>query len=135
LDEIPNKGIFNFFSFFLVKIFSKQELLVIVIFFFLIVLLLLEMSLSLKVYIISTGASRNHKFPPDISVQEALKDIREKSGVGGEDHGLFLPAGGKKGGRWLKENTTLLANSLESGVKFVELLSFIFFFKTDGYII
>lgn len=48
------------------------------------------------------------KFAPLMSVSEVLNQIREKSGEGGEDHGLFQPAHeAKRAARWLRPDRTL----------------------------
>jgi talin len=66
------------------------------------------MSLTLKIQIVRTNTLKAIKFAPTMSVSEACATIQEKTSEGGEDHGLFQPAGeAKRGARWLRMDRTL----------------------------
>lgn len=75
------------------------------------------MALSLKIFIVEKNQQKIMRFPQDILVAEAIKDIAEKTNAGGADHGLFQPEEGGKPARWLKENRSLKAHELVSGVR------------------
>lgn len=66
------------------------------------------MSLPLKVNVVRTNQSKTLRFGPTMSVSEVCRQIKEKTGEGGEDHGLFQ-AGieGKRPSRWLRMDRTL----------------------------
>eukprot|EP01125_Pyxidicula_operculata_P006605 TRINITY_DN227_c1_g1_i1.p1 TRINITY_DN227_c1_g1~~TRINITY_DN227_c1_g1_i1.p1 ORF type:complete len:2471 (-),score=884.91 TRINITY_DN227_c1_g1_i1:132-7544(-) len=65
--------------------------------------------LNLKVFIQKSGAAKVLRFGSDMSVAECLKEILEKTGEGGRDHGLFLPPNKESGkkGQWLSKNKAL----------------------------
>jgi talin len=67
------------------------------------------MSLPLKVNIVGSNTSRTLRFGPTMSCSEACKQIKDKIGEGGEDHGLFQKASpeGKWPSRWLRPDRTL----------------------------
>jgi len=66
------------------------------------------MSLTLKIQIVRINQLKAMKFAPTMSVSEACAQIQEKTNEGGEDHGLFQPAGeGKRSARWLRMDRTL----------------------------
>lgn len=56
------------------------------------------------------------RFPPDIAVWEACKEISEKFNAGGDDHGLFQQGNQIRKARWLKNDFTLKGLELMSGV-------------------
>lgn len=74
------------------------------------------MALSLKIVI--NGDTKMLRFMQDMSVHEAIKEIQSKTGVGGDDHGLFQPAGKEKLKRptWFKETNSLMSYELSNGV-------------------
>lgn len=93
------------------------------------------MSLTLKIQIVRINQLKAMKFAPTMSVSEACATILEKvltpltmhlwitnqwnlqTGEGGEDHGLFQPAGeGKRGARWLRMDRTLQYYDLKINV-------------------
>eukprot|EP01117_Protostelium_nocturnum_P014479 TRINITY_DN550_c0_g1_i1.p1 TRINITY_DN550_c0_g1~~TRINITY_DN550_c0_g1_i1.p1 ORF type:complete len:2591 (+),score=755.90 TRINITY_DN550_c0_g1_i1:291-8063(+) len=66
------------------------------------------MSLPLKINLVNKNVSRVMKFAPTMYVIEAIRQIRDKTEEGGEDHGLFQPATtGARAARWLKEDRML----------------------------
>ena len=71
------------------------------------------MSLTVKVRLPQTGATKTMRLAENMSVHEALKTVQEKTGgegAGGKDHGLFKPLSedsGAKGGKWLDPKRTL----------------------------
>ncbi|KYR00680.1 filopodin [Tieghemostelium lacteum] len=66
------------------------------------------MSLSLKISIVASNTVKTLRFAPDQSVNEVIQHIKEKTGEGGEDHGLFTPfIDGKQSARWLLPEKTL----------------------------
>ncbi len=81
------------------------------------------MALSLRIFIQANNQQKTMRFMQDMAVAECLKEIKEKTNVGGGDHGLFQPAHGETGARWLKENRTLQYYSLTSNVNFAHLKS------------
>ena len=93
------------------------------------------MSLTLKIQIVRINQLKAMKFAPTMSVSEACATIFEKvlitlllrfnatlteyyqTNEGGEDHGLFQPAGeGKRGARWLRMDRTLQYYDLKINV-------------------
>jgi len=76
------------------------------------------MALSLKVFMVQANKTTTMRFNGEMSVAEATKSIREKTGEGGADHGIFLPPiPGKTTGRWLKDDRTLQYYDLTSGTE------------------
>ena len=63
------------------------------------------------------------KFTESMSVGEAIQQIREKTGVGGPDYGLFQPVRRKKDlkPRWLKNDKSFMSYEIESEVVFLRL--------------
>jgi len=78
------------------------------------------MSLSLKVEIFAKKTSKTLMFAPNMTISEVLSTIRERTGEGGLDHGLFLPASetqtGTKG-KWMRSEKLLSNYDLKNGVK------------------
>ncbi len=102
------------------------------------------MSIQLKIFFSTTGLTKTMRFTQTMSVSETLKDIKDKTGEGGRDHGtlitlslattfkallpyflcssvyigLYQPGDEKIGrnGRWLKPDKTLLFYDIKSGV-------------------
>ncbi len=74
------------------------------------------MALSLKILLVGASQQKTMRFMQDMSVSEAIKEIREKTNVGGPDHGLFQPGEAERPARWLKENRTLALYQLENNV-------------------
>ena len=80
------------------------------------------MSLTLKVRIPATGATKSVRFPENMSVAEAQKTILEKlaeTAPLGKDHGIFKPLNedsGTKGGKWLRPEKTLESYDLRTNV-------------------
>ena len=74
------------------------------------------MSLPLKVKIAKTGQTKVLKFAPNMSVAECCKNLLEKGVEGGQDHGLFQPAGPKNPARWLRNDRTLMFYDLQPNV-------------------
>eukprot|EP01116_Phalansterium_solitarium_P023894 TRINITY_DN8583_c0_g1_i4.p1 TRINITY_DN8583_c0_g1~~TRINITY_DN8583_c0_g1_i4.p1 ORF type:complete len:716 (+),score=234.47 TRINITY_DN8583_c0_g1_i4:107-2254(+) len=66
------------------------------------------MALTLKINV-SQGASKTMRFTQDMSVAQAIGQIKERIGLqGASDHGLYQPPGPLNGtGKWLKENRLL----------------------------
>ncbi len=58
------------------------------------------------------------KFAETMAVGEVIQQIREKTGVGGPDFGLFQPVRRKKDlkPRWLKNDKSLISYEIESDV-------------------
>ena len=54
-----------------------------------------------------------------MSVSETLRDIKEKTGEGGRDHGLMRPADPKTGrtAKWLQLDRTLQFYDIKAGVR------------------
>ena len=66
------------------------------------------MSLPLKVNVVKINQSKTLRFGPTMSVSEACRQIQEKTGEGGDDHGLFQRGiEGKRPSRWLRPERTL----------------------------
>jgi hypothetical protein len=76
------------------------------------------MALSLKVFLVSANQYKMMRFMQDMSVNEVVKEIQEKTNVGGADHGLFMPPDPEKlnPGKWLTDKYTLLYYNLSNGV-------------------
>eukprot|EP01105_Mastigella_eilhardi_P018996 TRINITY_DN4445_c0_g3_i1.p1 TRINITY_DN4445_c0_g3~~TRINITY_DN4445_c0_g3_i1.p1 ORF type:complete len:2438 (+),score=701.53 TRINITY_DN4445_c0_g3_i1:98-7411(+) len=68
--------------------------------------------LTIKINIPAKSVTRALRFNKQMSVQEAINDIQEKTNEGGEDHGLFQPAGDKNAARWLVATKPLSAYDL-----------------------
>jgi hypothetical protein len=88
------------------------------------------MSLSLKVEILAKKASRTLPFSPGMSVAEALTAIRDRTGEGGMDHGLFLPASESQAnskGKWMRDEKLLQNYDLKNGVCSSLVPSFLLF--------
>jgi hypothetical protein len=76
------------------------------------------MALALKIFLESQSQYKVMKFTQDMNVAEVICEIREKTEIGGSDHGLFRPANEAEGKcpQWLKETKTLQFYELENGV-------------------
>lgn len=81
------------------------------------------MSLALKIVIFGHNVTKTMRFVGDMSIQEVLKEIQEKTTTGGADHGLFEPPVQNlqgeivQTGRWLKESKSLAFYNIQSGVR------------------
>jgi hypothetical protein len=76
------------------------------------------MSLNLKVNLPEKNLVKVMRFSPDMSVFEALKEIKDKTDIGGADHGIFMPAGATvPGGKWLAEKRLLSFYELANMVR------------------
>eukprot|EP00029_Vermamoeba_vermiformis_P010761 TRINITY_DN573_c0_g1_i1.p1 TRINITY_DN573_c0_g1~~TRINITY_DN573_c0_g1_i1.p1 ORF type:complete len:2463 (-),score=953.41 TRINITY_DN573_c0_g1_i1:48-7436(-) len=75
------------------------------------------MSIQLKILVSATGAAKVLRFAPDMTIAEVLKEIKEKTEIGGADHGLYQAAFKGKKPRWLQKNRTLkyydITNNME----------------------
>jgi talin len=75
------------------------------------------MSIQLKISVSATGAAKVLRFAPDMTIAEVLKEIKEKTEIGGADHGLYQAAFKGKKPRWLQKNRTLkyydITNNME----------------------
>jgi hypothetical protein len=60
------------------------------------------------------------KFAETMAVGEVIQQIRERTGVGGPDYGLFQPVRRKKDlkPRWLKNDKSLVSYEIESEVNY-----------------
>lgn len=65
------------------------------------------MSIQLKILVSATGAAKVLRLAPDMTIAEVLKEIKEKTEIGGADHGLYQAAFKGKKPRWLQKNRTL----------------------------
>ncbi|EFA77155.1 filopodin [Heterostelium album PN500] len=66
------------------------------------------MSMSLKINLVGTNTTKTFRFSPEMTVAEVCSQIREKTGEGGEDHGLFQQGiDGKSVSRWLSNEKSL----------------------------
>jgi hypothetical protein len=78
------------------------------------------MSLSLKIRLVTQDSDQTKimKFAETMSVGEAIQQIREKTGIGGPDFGLFQPLRRNKQSkpRWLKNDKSLTSYEIESEV-------------------
>lgn len=76
--------------------------------------------LTLKVYIETTAQTKTLRFSGDEAVAEIIKEIREKTGEGGADFGIFVPANplSKMPGQWLERNRALRFYNIKNDVCF-----------------
>eukprot|EP00179_Madagascaria_erythrocladioides_P023475 CAMPEP_0198344436 /NCGR_PEP_ID=MMETSP1450-20131203/67599_1 /TAXON_ID=753684 ORGANISM="Madagascaria erythrocladiodes, Strain CCMP3234" /NCGR_SAMPLE_ID=MMETSP1450 /ASSEMBLY_ACC=CAM_ASM_001115 /LENGTH=590 /DNA_ID=CAMNT_0044049691 /DNA_START=77 /DNA_END=1845 /DNA_ORIENTATION=+ len=72
------------------------------------------MSLALKVRVVKIDQVKTMRFAQNMSVSEACKQLRDKTGEGGADHGLFQPGAGRRPSRWLRPDRTLQFYDLKS---------------------
>ena len=78
--------------------------------------------ISLKVRLVTQQGleqEKTMKFPSDFALWEVCKEIAEKTGIGGADHGIFVPPSGLKKGRWLHSTNTLKYYDILSGVCYI----------------
>jgi hypothetical protein len=77
-----------------------------------------ESIISLKVFVQSTGLTKTMRFGWDLSVAEAIREIREKANIqqATRDHGLFCPPTPSKPGFWMQKNRALRFYGLTSNV-------------------
>lgn len=73
------------------------------------------MSLAVKIFVQKTGATKTMQFDGGQSVGEVIREIRNKIGEGGSDHGLFLVGDDIRSGKWLENNKTLNFYDVRSG--------------------
>eukprot|EP00005_Dracoamoeba_jomungandri_P004888 CAMPEP_0174252644 /NCGR_PEP_ID=MMETSP0439-20130205/2023_1 /TAXON_ID=0 /ORGANISM="Stereomyxa ramosa, Strain Chinc5" /LENGTH=2477 /DNA_ID=CAMNT_0015333213 /DNA_START=52 /DNA_END=7482 /DNA_ORIENTATION=+ len=75
------------------------------------------MSLQLKIVFSTTGVTKSMRFTQMMSVSETLKEIKDKTGEGGRDHGLMRPADPVTGrtARWLDPERTLQFYDIHAG--------------------
>ncbi len=68
------------------------------------------------------------RFASEMSIAEAIKEIRDKTKVGGDDYGLFDPGDVKisRPPQWLKENLSFLSYSINNGVNINRTPSYLF---------
>ncbi|KNC52797.1 uncharacterized protein AMSG_12193 [Thecamonas trahens ATCC 50062] len=69
----------------------------------------------LKVRVAKTGAVKSMPFNPSMSTGEVCREIRDRVGEGGSDHGLFKVGDDYSVGKWLENNKTLNYYELRSG--------------------
>ena len=74
-----------------------------------------DQQVVLKVMVVKTGQTKSMPFSMNMSAGEVCRDIRDKIGEGGSDHGLFVPATDYTTGKWLENNKTLNFYELRSG--------------------
>ncbi len=62
-----------------------------------------------------------------MSIGEAIQQIRDKTGIGGADFGIFQPKGKSKQSksRWLKNDKSFMFYEIESEVSCVSFFSYI----------
>lgn len=72
---------------------------------------------QLKIKISATGAVKTLPFDVNMSAGEVCREIKDKVGQGGSDHGLFKPSDDYNTGKWLENNKTLAFYELRSGVR------------------
>lgn len=77
--------------------------------------------LSLRVLIGDSGVAKTMRFTGNMSISEAIKEIREKLETGGQDHGLFQAYNPKVGrpSRWLRGDRTLNFYDIKSGEEII----------------
>ena len=75
------------------------------------------MALNLRIYIYGANQQKAMRFSPDLTIAECIAEIKEKSGIGGADHGLLLPETNGEPAKWLKPNYTLSFYNLTDGVR------------------
>jgi len=75
------------------------------------------MALQLRITFTSTGQTKAMRFNQTMSVSETLRDIKDKTGEGGRDHGLMRPADPKTGrtAKWLQLDRTLQFYDIKAG--------------------
>ncbi len=68
-----------------------------------------------------TGVAKTMRFTGNMSISEAIKEIREKLETGGQDHGLFQPINPKVGraSRWLRGDRTFNFYDVKSGEEII----------------
>jgi hypothetical protein len=69
------------------------------------------MALVVKIHIVAgqNSSTKILKFPPEMSIHQMLKEIKEKTNVGGEDFGLFMQGNPEKKQKpkWLDRTKSL----------------------------
>jgi len=68
------------------------------------------MSINLKIEIKEQNNTKIMRFAEQMSIYEVCKSIQEKIGIGGKDHGIFLPSGEREPdtlGKWLKPEKSI----------------------------
>jgi hypothetical protein len=80
------------------------------------------MAIALKVKLSSAGTTKMMRFMADMSISEMCKEIRDKTGAGGLDHGIFQSASETQNARWLAPEKTLRFYDLQSGVCYMIVL-------------
>jgi N-terminal or F0 domain of Talin-head FERM len=80
--------------------------------------ILIIMALSLKVFLETQGVTKTMRFGQQMSVAEVTKEIQERTGTGGADHGIFVPANEEmeEVGKWLLPDRTLQFYDIHTGV-------------------
>jgi hypothetical protein len=93
------------------------------------------MALALKINLADEGRQKTMRFTQDMTVGEVCKEVFEKTGVGGPDHGLFQAAG-ESGGRWLVPSKVLvfyqIQNNVSCGIDVIAEESELFVGRTVG---
>lgn len=93
-----------------------------------------RMALAVRIHISAgqNSSTKILKFPPEISIQQVLKEIKEKTNVGGDDYGLYMNGVPEKRikPKWLDrakslKNYFIKNNVSQSNVPYMILFSFV----------
>jgi talin len=77
------------------------------------------MAVVLKVEIPSKGLTKSIRFMSEMGVIECCREVRDKTEVGGEDHGLLVPKDAGENAYWLKNDRTIGSYELENNTKVI----------------